>query len=744
MDSIQQPEAQSKLFKNFWTGAFSGLLLLIGLVSFFSGFFFETGIPKVFVGLTMLGAGLLVFWIFRILLAWFYKGVLKIPAYLFSLILATFLSILLAKQIRFWLPDIIFYPGILITMTCAMLLFGSMWVLIKGASTFIWLHRISILFSTLVLITLAYFLIQEGNDAPGFDFEPTPTSLLSSKAINNPGEKGAYSFSNFTYGSGNDRWRVEFGAGVTEKTNVVDASLLLPDWKGTAATWRKRFWGFGVAEFPLNGRVWIPEGAGKFPIVFMIHGNHGMEDFSDAGYGYLGELLASRGFIFVSVDENFLNSSWSGDFRGKEMTTRAWLLLKHIELWSKRGTDSSSLFYKANLDQIILAGHSRGGEAVPIAAHFNSLAYFPDNANVKFDFHFGIKGVIAIAPTDKRYTRRINLENINYLSLHGSYDSDEASFFGFRQYQRVKFNDSLFYFKAGVFIHRANHGQFNSGWGRLDAGPPRSWLLNIKPLISSEEQQQIAKVYISAYAEVVLHKALEYLPLFRNAYSAKDWLPNATLLNTYADSRIQLFANFEEDIDLTSASHKEVTLMGEHLKIWREEMLLFRDKDTQGNNAVVVGWNTTHDSVKQIPQYRLSFSKPVNVDSATSFFISMALGNPADLKSKDDSTKNQKQKESPINFTIQLQDSLGRKAQVELNVLKKLAPRLEIQFEKLSQLQKNYGDAWEPTFETVEIPLNSLKEAGGLKNIKHIRFLFDRDQRGVLILDDIGWQKRSF
>ena len=34
-----------------------------------------------------------------------------------------------------------------------------------------------------------------------------------------------------------------------------------------------------------------------------------MEQYSDPGYGYLGELMASRGFIFASVDENFLNNS---------------------------------------------------------------------------------------------------------------------------------------------------------------------------------------------------------------------------------------------------------------------------------------------------------------------------------------------------------------------------------------------------------------------------------------------------
>ncbi|MDZ7646020.1 MAG: hypothetical protein U5K54_01920 [Cytophagales bacterium] len=61
--------------------------------------------------------------------------------------------------------------------------------------------------------------------------------------------------------------------------------------------------GIGVNQFPSNGRVWYSEGEGVFPLVLVVHGNHGMEEYSDPGYAYLGELLASRGFIVVFVDE---------------------------------------------------------------------------------------------------------------------------------------------------------------------------------------------------------------------------------------------------------------------------------------------------------------------------------------------------------------------------------------------------------------------------------------------------------
>ena len=54
---------------------------------------------------------------------------------------------------------------------------------------------------------------------------------------------------------------------------------------------RRRFWGFGAEQLPLNGRVWYPAGDGPYPLVLIVHGNHAMAEFSDPGYAYLGQLL---------------------------------------------------------------------------------------------------------------------------------------------------------------------------------------------------------------------------------------------------------------------------------------------------------------------------------------------------------------------------------------------------------------------------------------------------------------------
>src|SRR4029079_9617613 len=206
--------------------------------------------------------------------------------------------------------------------------------------------------------------------------------VLSHQLISapNPGEKSSFAVKTLYYGSGTDKRRAIFKDSVTVKTKTVDASPFVSMEPGPAKA-REKDWGFTTAKFPINGRVWYPEGNGPFPLVLIVHGNHDPLDYSDPGYGYLGELLASRGFILVSVDENFINGGLRGESDG-----RAWLLLKHLEGWKHWKESSARPFsHKVDTNSIGLMGHSRGGEAVGIAAAFNRLSHYPDDANVKFN-----------------------------------------------------------------------------------------------------------------------------------------------------------------------------------------------------------------------------------------------------------------------------------------------------------------------------------------------------------------------
>ncbi|MBQ4915152.1 hypothetical protein J8L85_11930 [Maribacter sp. MMG018] len=652
-------------------------------------------------------------------------------------------SLIALKMYGFGWPDTIYYPiGILAILV----------MLLLNAFT----QKKSVLTGLFLLLSIIGFgyifslLADLGNDP--YEKEKSTMALgknqtsLEAQGIENPATPGEFTVKTFTYGSGTDIKRPEYAEGVKYKTPTVDATNLLPDWKGKKKKWRERFWGFGVDNFPLNGRVYMPEGTGPFPLAVVVHGNHSMIDYSDDGYGYLGALLASRGIITVSVDENFVNGHWSGDFRGKEMPVRAWLLLKHIEQWQTWNNDADhELANKVDMNNILLMGHSRGGEAVSIAGAFNKLPYLPDTAKENFDFNFNIKGIVSIAPTDYRYDRKIVLENVNYLSLQGSYDSDEVSFWGMRPYRRLQFTDSINRFKAGVYVHHANHGQFNSTWGNSDFGAPSKWLLNLEPLLSEEQQQEVAKVFISAFAEASLKGNNSYLPIFKNVAYAKDWLPNEYFLTNYTSSKFKTIANFEEDINITTAPDS-IVVAAKNMSLWKEQPLTTRDGGKQDNTAVVLGWNYKEDLKKDsLPVYEVIGNKELWKNDSLQLQMTIGAGDLTwltNVKGTENKKDTDKKEPSPLDFTVVLTDVEGNTASIMVSDVKRITKPLKSKFTKFNFLDKSMiGSAWEVQLQTFHFPLYDFTEKENefdAAKVTKISLVFDQTNMGVIVLDDIG------
>lgn len=709
------------------------------------GYHFLTGLSPILMMLSAIALGVLVqilFFLLFNLIQHLFKGVKSI--YILS-VLSAISTLVSLKLYGFGWPNAIYYPMAILALFSMICL---IWFLSKKS-------LLSFLLFALAFIVLGYGVYSltstglkpQKKDVARFTLGKNEMSL-SELGITNPAKKGSYEVKTYTYGSGTDKKRIEYRDSVLFKTSTVDASLLLPEWKGEKKKWREKFWGFGVKEFPLNGRVYMPEGDGPFPLALVVHGNHSMIDYSDDGYGYLGTLLASRGIITVSVDENFVNAHWSGDFRGKEMPVRAWLLLKHLEQWKNWNLDSGhELYKKIDMDHIMLMGHSRGGEAVTIAGGYNKLPFFPDNAKVPFDFNFNIEGIVSIAPTDYRYDRKIVLKDVNYLSLQGSFDSDEVSFWGMRPYRRLQYTDSVNQFKAGVYVHHANHGQFNSTWGKSDFGAPTKWLLNLKPLLAETEQQEIAKVFISSFAEATLKNNPEYVPLFKNVALGEEWLPDEYLLTNFETSNFKTLVNFEEDIDLTTGPDS-IQIIGKSLNLWKEMGLTTRDNGKQDNNAAVLGWKYADSTVVKSPSaYEISSNTTLWKQHIESIQISIASGDSNWLstseKKEKESDQEKEQKDYSVDFSIELVDSLGNLATNKISNSKHIMKPLNTKFTKFDFLDKDMiGDAWEIQLQTFHFPIQQFEKQQpefDFSAVKTIRLLFDQTSEGVIVLDDIGF-----
>ncbi len=619
----------------------------------------------------------------------------------------------------------------------------------------------------LLALGVGWLLWDGPAEKPIPDAARASTGTVPPLTLPDPGQPGPHAVRELTYGAGTDRHRPEFGAKATLRSRSVDGSLLVERWKGALGWARKAYWGFDAKHLPLQGRVWYPEGQGPFPIVLMVHGNHLAEDFSDPGYEYLGRLFASRGTIAVSVDENFLNSTVSDllafpdDGMSGENDARGWLLLEHLRQWHDWSRTPGNPFEgRVDLERVGLVGHSRGGEAVAVAGVFNRLPFYPDDARVVFDYGFGIRGIAAIAPVDGQYKPAgvcTRLANVSYFVLHGTHDGDMQSFHGARVLERVRFTDGADHFKAGLYVHRANHGQFNTTWGRGDSGGLGNRFLNLRPLLPKEEQERVARVFLSAFVEATVRRAAGYRALFRDHRRGAAWLPAVVCLQQYEDSATRVLADYEEDIDLTTGTAPGARLRAENLSDWkeREAELKWGSLDTR---AVWLGWN--REKAKATPSYALLLPEPgveAGPADVLAFHLADAKQDPSppldeekaseDEKKKDGSEPEKSKKDEPkkdeaakpIDFTIEVEDAAGRTARLALGRFRLLQPQVEAQVAKAAWMSPEKPS--ELVFDTFELPLVAFREATPSldpSRLRAVRFLFDRTEKGVVVLDDLA------
>ncbi len=560
-----------------------------------------------------------------------------------------------------------------------------------------------------------------------------------------PSQVGAYEVLTTSYGNGSDLHRKEFGDQVGFVTSSVDGTPFVQGWKGLSGWYLKKYWGFDLRSLPLNGRVWYPQGNGPFPLVLIVHGNHLQEDFSDPGYDYLGELLASRGMIVVSVDENFLNGGWAsflgGEENKNENDARAWMLLEHLQLWKTWNNDPQQEFYhKVDWQKLVLIGHSRGGEAVAEAAHFNRLPFYPDNATIEFNYNFPIQAVVAIAPVDDQCNPggwETPMEDVNYLVLQGSMDGDLTSYDGIGQYNRVAFSGEDYHFKGAVYIHGANHGQFNSTWGRADSGSGMfRVILNDKAIMPAEQQEKIAEVFISAFLESALDGQYGYLALFRDWRAGAKWLPETVYLTQFEDSNFIPLATFEEDLNVSTATYPGTSILSSDLTEWYEGYLRGKWNQSLSTSVVTLGWDAI-DKRNRISTYTIQL--PVEgLKIITQDYLVFSLGD-CDDQMKEEENQSESLQENGINLSVVLEND-HQTSRVSIDEIMLLQKRINVQITKASILEKHAPG--ETVLQSFYLPLSLFVDKNpsfNLQSLKSISLQFDGMAGGKIVLDTVGF-----
>lgn len=309
----------------------------------------------------------------------------------------------------------------------------------------------------------------------------TPSSGDARVAIEDPGKRGPLEVARVDY---------DFGDQVFQPTDIG-------------------------AKVELVGEVYHPVdlAGGPYPLVVFLHGNHstcfrgrqarflwpcrpGWKPIPNhEGYAYIGERLASHGFIVASVSANGVNVLGSR-LRDTGMRQRGELVDAHLKLWEKWSTVGGDPFGTAfvgavDMTRIGTMGHSRGGEGV--VWHKRVDDGRPDP--------FGVDAVLALAPVD--FTRsRIN--NVDFATVLPECDGDVSDL------QGVHFFDDSRYNVPGdegakhtVTLFGANHNFFNTVWspsspfpGTFDDG---EYSRCFGKRLNERRQRRIGRAYVMGF-----------------------------------------------------------------------------------------------------------------------------------------------------------------------------------------------------------------------------------------------------
>jgi hypothetical protein len=270
------------------------------------------------------------------------------------------------------------------------------------------------------------------------------------------------------------------------------------------------------------------------PVVLFLHGRHstcyrggpGGEPSGDwpcptgwrpvpshTGYRYIADVLASQGYLSISISANGINGQDGMVFDGGA-GARSELIRHHLALWSRWSTSGGDPWGgrfrgRVDLQRLALVGHSRGGEGVERAT-IDSVADDP----------WRIRGLVLIGPT--AFGRQV-APGVHTTVILPFCDGDVTDLQG-QQYVDIGRNltpDRAL--RSSVMAMGTNHNFYNTEWTPGLSKSP-AWDDWFDPTdaqcgetrqrrLSAVEQQHVGLAYTAALVRLAIDDDRGALPL---------------------------------------------------------------------------------------------------------------------------------------------------------------------------------------------------------------------------------------
>jgi hypothetical protein len=301
---------------------------------------------------------------------------------------------------------------------------------------------------------------------------------------------------------------------------------------------------FQPSNFPgpveLKASIHYPTNlAGTYPVILFLHGRHatcflggsqllqwpctnGAQPIpSYQGYDYIAQVLASNGYVVVSVSANGVNAVDNSVFDLGALA-RAELMQKHLDILNTFNTTGGAPFGtkfvgKFDLTRVGTMGHSRGGEGVVRHYVLNNDLGAP----------YGIKAVYPLAPVDfNRFV--VNNAALNVMLPYC--DGDVSDLQGVHFYDDARYNvpgDTAP--KHYELVMGANHNFFNTVWSPSSGipGAANDWLAFVagghsdsqcgsvkgNQRLTEEQQRGTGLAYMTAFFRAYVGGETQFIPI---------------------------------------------------------------------------------------------------------------------------------------------------------------------------------------------------------------------------------------
>lgn len=469
--------------------------------------------------------------------------------------------------------------------------------------------------------------------------------------------------------------------------------------------------GGGSFTVPLNANVRFPaDMAGatapgqisaakaNYPVVVLVHGNSGFTN-SYQGYDYLLDHLARNGFIAASVHM----------LPGQQGTDRARVLREHLPILF-------NMFGAKAQNNIGVMGHSRGGEAVVIAARLNSQEAWGWNFNA----------VISLAPTNQyTYEHFGGAWAKPYLVIYGSLDGDLGGIgdTGFELYDHASGMR-----KSMAFVYGACHDRFNTVWGDSDFYFGELTAADQAAVVSAATHQAIAKGYMSGFFRQHLRGELQFGGIFRG-----EWVPAAVsasaptmkIYTQYEDITVRTVDDYEGPHSATSWQTSTidmgagaVTATGLPALPVEDELRTIDAHSPHLTGGLLLRWDTLGDAI----EYRVAAGqRNVSGFAALSFRVSQRVNSVSNPVGQ------------PQDLRVALTDSGGHSREIRVSKIAQIPP----------PFVRGYDYYTKSAMNTVRIPLGTYHihclgvDQVDLSDVVSVAFHFSEKATGEIEIDSV-------